>query len=99
VGQSNYAAAKAGMIAMTKSLAMELATRGVTANCVAPGMIATAMTDALTDRQREAIVSRIPAGHLGMPDDIAAAVLYLVSDEAAYVTGQTIHVNGGLAMV
>lgn len=98
-GQANYAASKAGLVAMTKSFAAELATRGVTANCVAPGMIKTAMTDALNDKQRTAIVGRIPIGALGTPEDIAAAVLYLASDEAGYVTGQTLHVNGGLAMI
>jgi 3-oxoacyl-[acyl-carrier protein] reductase len=98
-GQGNYAAAKAGMIGMMKSLAAEYAKRGVTANCVAPGMIATAMTDKLNDKQREAILSRVPAGRLGAPDDVAAAVVFLVSNEAAYVTGATIHVNGGMAMI
>jgi 3-oxoacyl-[acyl-carrier protein] reductase len=98
-GQGNYAAAKAGMIGMIKSLAAEYAKRGVTANCVAPGMIATAMTDKLNDKQREGILSRVPAGRLGAPDDIAAAVVFLASNEAAYVTGATIHVNGGMAMI
>jgi 3-oxoacyl-[acyl-carrier protein] reductase len=98
-GQGNYAAAKAGMIGMMKSLAAEYAKRGVTANCVAPGMIATAMTDKLNDKQREAILSRVPAGRLGVPDDVAAAVVFLASNEAAYVTGATIHVNGGMAMI
>ena len=98
-GQVNYAASKAGMVAMTKSFAAELAKRGVTANCVAPGMIKTAMTDALNDKQRAAILDHIPAGALGEPEDIAAAVLYLASDEGRYVTGQTLHVNGGLAMI
>jgi 3-oxoacyl-[acyl-carrier protein] reductase len=98
-GQGNYAAAKAGMIGMMKSLAAEYAKRGVTANCVAPGMIATAMTDKLSDKQREAILSRVPAGRLGVPDDVAAAVVFLASNEAAYVTGATIHVNGGMAMI
>jgi 3-oxoacyl-[acyl-carrier protein] reductase len=98
-GQGNYAAAKAGMIGMMKSLAAEYAKRGVTANCVAPGMIATAMTDKLNDKQREAILSRVPAGRLGAPDDVAAAVVFLASNEAAYVTGATIHVNGGMAMI
>ena len=98
-GQANYAAAKAGMIAMSKSLALELATRGVTANCIAPGMIDTEMIARLTDQQRAAIAERIPARRLGTPGDVAAGVVYLASDEAAYVTGQTLHVNGGLAMV
>ncbi len=98
-GQGNYAAAKAGMIGMSKSLAQEVAARGVTVNCVAPGFIDTAMTDALNDQQREAILARVPAGRLGGADDIAAAVVYLSSDEAGYVTGQTLHVNGGMAMI
>lgn len=98
-GQVNYAASKAGMIGMSKALAQEVATRGITVNTVAPGMIATAMTDVLTDAQKDAMNSRIPAGRLGTPDDIAAAVLYLASNEAAYVTGQTLHVNGGMAMI
>ncbi|MCT8973209.1 3-oxoacyl-[acyl-carrier-protein] reductase [Microbaculum marinisediminis] len=98
-GQGNYAAAKAGMIGMSKSLAQEVASRGITVNCVAPGFIETAMTDALNEKQREAVLGRVPAGRLGTSDDIAAAVLYLASDEAAYVTGQTLHVNGGMAMI
>jgi 3-oxoacyl-[acyl-carrier protein] reductase len=98
-GQGNYTAAKAGMIGMIKTLGAEYAKRGVTANCVAPGFIATPMTDKLNDKQREAILARVPAGRLGGPDDIAAAVVYLASDEAAYVTGQTLHVNGGMAMI
>jgi 3-oxoacyl-[acyl-carrier protein] reductase len=98
-GQGNYAAAKAGMIGMMKSLAAEYAKRGVTANCVAPGMVATAMTDKLNDKQREAILARVPAGRLGTPDDVAAAVVFLASNEAAYVTGATLHVNGGMAMI
>ena len=98
-GQANYAASKAGMIGMTKSLAQEVASRGVTVNCIAPGFIATAMTDALDDSQREQILAKIPAGQMGSPDDIAAAVLYLASNESGYVTGQTLHVNGGMAMV
>jgi 3-oxoacyl-[acyl-carrier protein] reductase len=98
-GQGNYAAAKAGMIGMSKSLAQEVASRGITVNCVAPGFIETAMTDALNDKQREAILGRVPAGRLGKADDIAAAVVYLASEEAAYVTGQTLHVNGGMAMI
>jgi 3-oxoacyl-[acyl-carrier protein] reductase len=98
-GQSNYTAAKAGMIGMFKSVAQEYAKRNVTANCIAPGFIATPMTDKLNDKQREAILARVPAGRLGDPGDIAAAAIYLASDEAAYVTGQTIHVNGGMAMI
>ncbi|MGD1934061.1 MAG: 3-oxoacyl-[acyl-carrier-protein] reductase [Candidatus Phaeomarinobacter sp.] len=98
-GQANYAAAKAGMIGMTKSIAQEVASRGITANCVAPGFIQTAMTDVLDDGQKEAISTRIPAGRRGTSDEIAAATLYLASEEAAYVTGQTIHVNGGMAMI
>jgi 3-oxoacyl-[acyl-carrier protein] reductase len=98
-GQGNYTAAKAGMIGMMKSIGKEYARRGVTANCVAPGFIATPMTDKLNDKQREAILAMVPANRLGTPDDIAAAVVYLASDEAAYVTGQTLHVNGGMAMI
>ena len=98
-GQANYAAAKAGMAGMTKALAAEVASRGVTVNCIAPGMIATAMTDALNDKQREAILGRIPTGRLGAPAEVAATAVYLASDEAQYVTGQTIHVNGGMAMI
>jgi 3-oxoacyl-[acyl-carrier protein] reductase len=98
-GQANYAASKAGLIGMFKSLAQEYAKRGITANCVAPGFIATAMTDKLNEKQREAILARVPAGRLGAITDIAAAVVYLASDEAAYVTGQTLHVNGGMAMI
>ena len=98
-GQGNYAAAKAGLIGMSKSLAQEVASRGVTVNCVAPGFIATAMTDVLNDKQREAILKAVPAARLGSPEDIASACVYLASDEAAYVTGQTLHVNGGMAMV
>lgn len=98
-GQTNYAASKAGMIGFTKSLAQEVASRGVTANCVAPGFIASPMTDALNDAQKEAILTKIPAGSLGSGDDIANAVLFLASSEAAYVTGQTLHVNGGMAMI
>ena len=97
-GQSNYAATKAGMIGMMKSVAKEYAKRNVTANCVAPGFIATPMTDKLNEKQREAILTMVPAGKLGAGADVAAAVVYLASDEAAYVTGQTIHVNGGMAM-
>jgi 3-oxoacyl-[acyl-carrier protein] reductase len=98
-GQGNYAAAKAGMIGLIKSLAQEYATRGVTANCVAPGFIQTPMTDKLNAKQRETILARVPTGRLGAPTDIAAAVVYLASEEAAYVTGQTLHVNGGMAMI
>ena len=98
-GQMNYVAAKAGLTGMSKSLAQELASRGVTANCVAPGFIATAMTDDLPDAQKEALNQRIPAGRMGEGSDIAAAVVYLASREAGYVTGQTIHVNGGMAML
>jgi len=98
-GQANYAAAKAGLIGMSKSLAQELASRGITVNCVAPGFIATPMTDALTEDQRRAILARVPADRLGTPEEIAAGVVYLASDEAGYVTGQTLHINGGMAMV
>ena len=98
-GQANYAASKGGLVAMTKSVAQELASRGVTANCVAPGFIATAMTEGLPDAQKDALNSRIPAGAMGTSDDIAAAVVYLASREAGYVTGQTLHVNGGMAML
>jgi 3-oxoacyl-[acyl-carrier protein] reductase len=98
-GQANYAAAKAGMIGMTKSLAAEVASRGITVNCVAPGLIRTAMTEALSDEQRARLLERVPIGRLGSGADVAAAVGYLVSDEAAYVTGQTLHVNGGMAMI
>ena len=97
-GQGNYTASKAGMIGMMKSVAAEYAKRNVTANCIAPGFIATPMTDKLNEKQREAILGRVPAGRLGTPEDVAAAAVYLASDEAAYVTGQTIHVNGGMAM-
>ena len=98
-GQVNYAASKAGMVGMSKSLAAEVASRGVTVNCVAPGFIETAMTGKLTDKQRESILTEVPAGRMGHPDEIAAAVLYLVSHEAGYVTGATLHVNGGMTMV
>jgi 3-oxoacyl-[acyl-carrier protein] reductase len=98
-GQGNYTAAKAGMIGMFKSIGKEYAKRGVTANCVAPGFIATPMTDKLNEKQREAILTMVPAGRLGSGADVAAAVVYLASDEAAYVTGQTLHVNGGMAMI
>lgn len=98
-GQANYAAAKAGMIGMSKALAQELASRSITVNCVAPGFIETAMTDVLTDDQRNQILPKVPAGRLGHSHEIAAAVIYLASEEAAYVTGQTLHVNGGMAMI
>ena len=98
-GQANYAASKAGLIGMSKALAQELASRGITVNCVAPGFIASAMTDALPDAQKEALKARIPAGALGEGGDIGAAVVYLASREAGYVTGQTLHVNGGMAMI
>jgi 3-oxoacyl-(acyl-carrier-protein) reductase len=98
-GQANYAAAKAGLAGMTRSLAAETAARGVTVNCVAPGFIETAMTDALNEKQKTAILERIPAGRMGAPDDVAAAVLYLASDAGGYITGQSIHVNGGMAML
>ncbi len=98
-GQVNYTATKAGMIGMMKSIAAEYAKRNVTANCIAPGFIASAMTEKLNDKQREAILARVPAGRLGAGADVAAAAVYLASDEAAYVTGQTLHVNGGMAMV
>lgn len=98
-GQANYAASKAGMIGMTKSLAAEVASRNVTVNCIAPGFIATPMTDALNEQQREAILGKIPAGAMGEPNDIAAAALYLAADSGKYVTGQTLHVNGGMAMI
>ena len=98
-GQVNYAAAKGGLTAMTKSLAQELASRGITANCVAPGFIRTAMTDTLPDAQKDALNARIPMGRMGEGEDIGAAVAYLASREAGYVTGQTLHVNGGMAML
>jgi len=98
-GQANYAASKAGLIGMSKALAQELASRGVTVNCVAPGFIRSAMTDALNDAQKGAILGKIPAGALGEGNDIAAAAVYLASREAGYVTGQTLHVNGGMAMI
>jgi 3-oxoacyl-[acyl-carrier protein] reductase len=98
-GQGNYAASKAGMIAMTKSLAREVANRGITANSIAPGFISTAMTDVLTDKQKAEIAQHIPAQRFGTPEDIATAAVYLASPEAGYMTGQTLHVNGGMAMV
>ena len=98
-GQTNYAASKAGLIGMSKSLAAEVASRGVTVNCVAPGFIETPMTDALNDEQKQRILTAVPAGDLGRPEDVAAAVAYLASGEGGYVTGQTLHVNGGMAML
>jgi 3-oxoacyl-[acyl-carrier protein] reductase len=98
-GQGNYAAAKAGLVGMSKSLAAEVASRNITVNCVAPGFIATPMTDALTDAQKEAVFGKIPAGRMGTPAEIAAAVAYLASEEAAYVTGETLQINGGMAMI
>ncbi len=98
-GQANYAASKAGVVGMTKSLAQEIASRNVTVNCVAPGFIATAMTDVLNDKIKEATLSKIPAGRFGKSEDVAAAVVFLASAEGGYVTGQTIHVNGGMAMI
>ena len=98
-GQANYAAAKAGVIGMSKSLAAEVASRNITVNCVAPGFIATAMTDKLTEEQKKALLAGVPAGRMGTAGEVAAAVLYLASPEAAYVTGATLHVNGGMAML
>jgi 3-oxoacyl-[acyl-carrier protein] reductase len=98
-GQANYAAAKAGMVGMSKALAGEVAQRGVTVNCIAPGFIATAMTDALNDEQKARIAQAIPMGRVGTPEEIAAGVLYVASEEARYMTGQTLHINGGLAMI
>lgn len=98
-GQANYAASKAGMIGMSKSLAQEVASRGITVNCVAPGLIASAMTEALSEDQQRKINATIPAGRIGTPEEVAAGVAYLASDEAAYVTGQTLHINGGMAMI
>ena len=98
-GQANYAASKAGLVGMSKALAQELASRNITVNCVAPGFIASAMTDGLPDAQKEALLVKIPAGKLGEGSDIAAAVVYLASPDASYVTGQTLHVNGGMAMI
>ena len=98
-GQANYAAAKAGLVGMSKALAQEVASRGITVNVVAPGMVATAMTGALTEAQQKRMLEAIPLGRIGRPDDIAAAVVYLASDEAAWITGATIHVNGGMAMI
>lgn len=98
-GQGNYTASKAGMVGMMKSVGAEYAKRNITANCIAPGIIVSAMTDKLNEKQREAILSRVPAGKLGSPQDVAAAAVYLASEEAQYVNGQTIHVNGGMAMI
>ena len=98
-GQANYAASKAGLVGMSKSLAYEVASRGITVNCIAPGFIATAMTDKLTDDQKAGILAQIPSGRMGDPGEIAAGVRYLASDEAAYVTGTTLHINGGMAML
>ena len=98
-GQGNYAAAKAGLVGLTKALAGEVASRGITVNCIAPGFIASPMTDALNEKQREGILTRVPAGRLGEGAEVAAAALYLASAEAGYVTGQTLHVNGGMAMI
>ena len=98
-GQANYVASKAGMIGMTKSIALEYASRGITINCIAPGFIKTPMTDVLTEDQKNAMLSRIPEGKFGLPQDIANAAYFLASDEANYITGQTIHVNGGMLMV
>ena len=98
-GQANYAASKAGMIGFSKSLAGEVATRGVTVNCVAPGFIETAMTGAFNEKQRASLMPRIPVGRMGTPEDVASSVVYLASEEARYVTGQTLHVNGGMAMI
>ncbi|ADO42286.1 3-oxoacyl-[acyl-carrier-protein] reductase [Ketogulonicigenium vulgare] len=98
-GQANYAASKAGMVGMSKAIAAEVASRGITVNCIAPGFIATAMTDALNEGQQATILGQVPAGRMGNPEEIAAAVLYLASVEAGYVTGATLHVNGGMAMI
>jgi 3-oxoacyl-[acyl-carrier protein] reductase len=98
-GQANYAASKAGMIGMAKSLAQEVASRGITVNCLAPGLIGTAMTASLSEDQTAALLERVPGGRLGAVEDVAAGVVYLASEEAAYVTGQTLHVNGGMAMI
>jgi 3-oxoacyl-[acyl-carrier protein] reductase len=98
-GQANYAASKAGMIGLTKALAREVASRSITVNCIAPGFIETAMTGGLAEKQKESLLAAIPAGRLGAPAEVAAAVVYLASAEAAYITGQTLHVNGGMAMI
>ena len=98
-GQTNYAASKSGMIGMSKSLALEVASRGITVNCVAPGFIVTAMTNTLTEQQKDKLLAAIPTGRLGQAKDVAASVVFLASDEASYMTGQTLHVNGGMAMI
>lgn len=98
-GQANYAASKAGLIGMSKSIAQEVASRNITVNCIAPGFIATPMTDFLNDKQREGILAKVPMARLGAPEDIASAAVYLASEEAAYLTGQTLHINGGMAMI
>ncbi|MEK9965101.1 MAG: 3-oxoacyl-ACP reductase FabG [Rhodospirillaceae bacterium] len=98
-GQANYAASKAGLTGMSKALAQEVASRGVTVNCIAPGFIETPMTDVISDDQKATLLDRIPSGRLGLPEDVAASVAYLASEEASYVTGQTLHVNGGMAML
>jgi 3-oxoacyl-[acyl-carrier protein] reductase len=98
-GQANYAASKAGLVGMSKAMAQEVASRGITVNCIAPGFITSPMTEALPDAQKEALLGKIPVGKLGTGSDIAAATVYLASREAAYVTGQTLHVNGGMAMI
>jgi 3-oxoacyl-[acyl-carrier protein] reductase len=98
-GQANYAASKAGLVGMSKALAQEVASRGITVNCIAPGFITSPMTDSLPDAQKEALLGKIPVGKLGAGEDIAAAAVFLASREAAYVTGQTLHVNGGMAMI
>jgi 3-oxoacyl-[acyl-carrier protein] reductase len=98
-GQANYAASKAGLIGLTKSLAGEMAARGITANCIAPGFITTAMTDALTEEQKQRLLPNIPVGYIGEPKDVSSAVVFLASEEARYITGQTLHVNGGMAMI
>jgi 3-oxoacyl-[acyl-carrier protein] reductase len=98
-GQANYSASKAGLAGMTKSIALEIASRGITANCVAPGFILTAMTDGLSEAQKETLLSAIPARRLGVVEDVASGVVYLASEEASYVTGQTLHVNGGMTMI
>jgi 3-oxoacyl-[acyl-carrier protein] reductase len=98
-GQANYVASKAGLIGLSKAVAIEIASRGITVNCIAPGFMTSAMTDALTDQQREAILAKIPSGAMGSGEDVGAAAVYLASREAGYVTGQTVHVNGGMAMI